>query len=627
MLLLLAILFSLATPAFALDTPTVVSSGACVIDGQTGELIWGYNEDKSLVPASMTKIMTVYLTYEAMADGSISKDTVVPISSNVSSFSKNKRYSNVSLYQNATYTIDELLNVVIVSSGCAATEALGELIGGTTKSFVGRMNDKAAELGLDAVFYDCYGGSASNRITPASMAKLAYELIRKYPDFLNYSSKASYSFHGKTYWTTNKFISGAYTCNAKVDGVKTGTTTAAGKCMTVSAIQNDNRVITVTMNSTTSGRYTDSRALVNYGVAYIQEKLDEGYVYLEPEMASVLIDGSVYELSAYKTGGTNYVRLRDVASLLNGTDRSFEITYTYAADSVQITTGTAYTPTGRELSALDSGKIMTRSHEQNLTTDGQENKVKTYKVAGTNYMKLRDIAEAAGFEVDWDNAEGNVIIQAKKLSGEPEAAGQSTETVNGAEPAENSTGQMMAGEDFTDVDAGDWYYEAVNYVKDKGIMVGTSGTEFTPDISLSRAMMAKILYNMRGEPQYPETKGFEDVSKDAWYYDAVNWAQCTGVVKGFEDGKFYPDESLTNQQVSAMLYRYAVYRGHDVSQQGDLSEYRDLKSIAGWAKNYVAWAEALHLFHEDGSQQFHPAKETTRAETAEVLMNFYKKYS
>lgn len=178
---------------------------------------------------------------------------------------------------------------------------------------------------------------------------------------------------------------------------------------------------------------------------------------------------------------------------------------------------------------------------------------------------------------------------------------------------------------FTDVASGAWYEQAVRYAYLNGIMAGTSGTAFQPNGTLSRAMAVQILYNLEGQPDISgENLGYpySDVDASQWYGDAVYWARITGVAEGDGDGTFRPTDSVTRQEFAQVLYNYAKYKGYDLSAQGDLSTFPDAGSIAGWAETAMSWAngEGLINGHENGL--IDPTGTATRAQAASILTRF-----
>ena len=177
-------------------------------------------------------------------------------------------------------------------------------------------------------------------------------------------------------------------------------------------------------------------------------------------------------------------------------------------------------------------------------------------------------------------------------------------------------------EPFTDVDEGDWYYDAVQYVYEKGLMNGTAADEFAPNATTTRAMVVTILYRLEGEPSGGGETPFTDLKAGQYYLDAVAWANANGIVNGTTATTFDPDGAITRQQMAAILYRYAAYKGYDVSVSADLSSYPDAGAIQTYAQDPMAWANGSEptLGFEDHTLQ--PVGNSTRAQVATLLMRF-----
>ena len=176
---------------------------------------------------------------------------------------------------------------------------------------------------------------------------------------------------------------------------------------------------------------------------------------------------------------------------------------------------------------------------------------------------------------------------------------------------------------FTDVTSGDWFYDAVAYVYDKGMMEGTTDTTFAPTMNLTRSMIAQVLYNLEERPEAPGAAGFPDVAADAWYAGAVNWAAARGIVKGYDTGAFGPEDSVTREQLAAILYRYAQVKGYDATRGGmAVREFSDSASISDWAQEAMAWAVNAQVLSGKGNGVLDPQGTATRAEVAQMLMNF-----
>ena len=174
---------------------------------------------------------------------------------------------------------------------------------------------------------------------------------------------------------------------------------------------------------------------------------------------------------------------------------------------------------------------------------------------------------------------------------------------------------------FTDVNEGDWFYDVVLYAYDNGLMTGVSATEFAPNQTTTRGMIVSMLARLEGVTS-AEDAGFADVAENDWYATAVNWAASVGVVNGYEDNTFRPNAAITREQMAAILYNYADYKGYDVSARADLSDYADAASISSWAEDVLAWANAEGLINGMTATTIDPQGATTRAQTAAMFERF-----
>lgn len=174
---------------------------------------------------------------------------------------------------------------------------------------------------------------------------------------------------------------------------------------------------------------------------------------------------------------------------------------------------------------------------------------------------------------------------------------------------------------FADVPASAWYYDAVEYVYENGLMSGVSGGRFAPDDTLTRAMLVQTLYAMEGRPA-AASAGFADVASGDWYASAVNWAAANGVVSGVSETGFGPNNALTREQLALILYRFAQYKGYDVTGTSDLAAYADGSSVSGWAAEAMGWAVDAGLISGVGGNQIAPTGTASRAQVAQILMNF-----
>lgn len=170
---------------------------------------------------------------------------------------------------------------------------------------------------------------------------------------------------------------------------------------------------------------------------------------------------------------------------------------------------------------------------------------------------------------------------------------------------------------------GAWYHEAADYVFHNGLMNGNGDGTFGPNDTLSRAMLAQILYNAAGGVPVNYLMQYNDVPADAWYTEAVRWATSEGIVSGYNGG-YRPNDPITREQFAAMLYRYAVAKGMDVSvgENTNILSYADAFDISEWAYSALQWACGSGIISGRPSGVLDPTGHATRAEAAVMLMNF-----
>ena len=181
--------------------------------------------------------------------------------------------------------------------------------------------------------------------------------------------------------------------------------------------------------------------------------------------------------------------------------------------------------------------------------------------------------------------------------------------------------EAPVGEPFLDVNEGDWFYDAVAYAYENGLMDGVGGNRFAPNSATTRGMLVTILYRLEGEPAVTGEAGFDDVAAGQWYTDAVIWAAANDIVNGIGDNQFGPENTLTREQLVTMLYRYAQNKGYDVTASADLSGYPDAGQIQSWAQEAMTWAVAEGIV-EGMDGNLNPAGHATRAQIATILMRF-----
>ena len=184
-----------------------------------------------------------------------------------------------------------------------------------------------------------------------------------------------------------------------------------------------------------------------------------------------------------------------------------------------------------------------------------------------------------------------------------------------------TNGPVSAGiNSFADVKEADWFYDAVKYVQEKGLMNGVGDTAFGPHGTTTRGMIVTILYRLEGTPA-AGTNGFTDVAAGKYYADAAAWAAANQIVSGYGGGKFGPEDPITREQLAMILMNYARIKGYDVSARADLSAFSDAASVSGYAKDAMAWANASGLIKGDGGKLI-PNGNAERAQVAVILQRF-----
>ena len=177
---------------------------------------------------------------------------------------------------------------------------------------------------------------------------------------------------------------------------------------------------------------------------------------------------------------------------------------------------------------------------------------------------------------------------------------------------------------FGDVDDGDWFADAVRFVYANGMMNGVSETDFAPHAATSRSMIVTILYRLEGEPVVDYAMDFTDVARDAYYAEAVRWAASEGIVGGYGGGLFGADDAVTREQLAVILYRYAVYKGYDVSigEDTNILSYADFADLSEYAIPAMQWACGAGIVNGTSESTLTPQGEATRAQVAAMLMRF-----
>ena len=345
------------------------------------------------------------------------------------------------------------------------------------------------------------------------------------------------------------------------------------------------------------------------------------HYYISP-VSSMVLGGATVQLSGTAVD-TNYIPMEDTGSASWSTDfGTIDQNGLFTAPKESGTAAVTLRGGGKSgtasiqvvanpdtLVAREDGKVVT-----SLTTEAGE----THKLvmsAAYNHMSLISQNSCFTFSVTGDIG---TITSDGVFTAVKDGTGAITVTAGTKTLTIPVTVQSLP---FTDVTAGAWYYEAVEYVYENGLMQGTAPTVFQPGGTTTRAMIVQILYNKEGKPDAAYSGAYTDVAEDKWYTPAVEWASGEGIVSGNGNGTFAPNDSVTREQMAIMLYNYAAYAGYDTSIRGDVSVFSDGASVHDWAAEAMSWAVGVGVLR-GSNDKLNPLGTATRAEVAQVLTNF-----
>ena len=353
-LLTMFTLFLGITPVLAEDF-SVAAKHAIAVEVSTGKVLYEQDSQTPASIASISKLLSVYLVYEALEKGEIQLDTMVDISDYPYSLTANTELSNVNL-DARSYSVSDLLNASLITSSNSAIIALAEKIAGSEAAFVDKMKAKVAEWGItDATIVNTsgldnsdlgeniYPGSKpddSNQFSALDVAIIARRLILDYPQVLNITSLNAYDFGGYTYYSTNQMLSEGTHARGGVDGLKTGTSNSAGSSFVATTTQANMRIITVVLNATDGLTNSDNR--------FVETNNLMNYVYNNYSAITLVKKGEAFENSSVKLfNGTKAsspaVATADLLAIQNNTSEQ-PVTATFTSNQIEfdapITSGT-----------------------------------------------------------------------------------------------------------------------------------------------------------------------------------------------------------------------------------------------------------------------------------------------
>ena len=208
-----------------------------------------------------------------------------------------------------------------------------------------------------------------------------------------------------------------------------------------------------------------------------------------------------------------------------------------------------------------------------------------------------------------------------KSSSSGGSSGSATHPPAVADPDQCSGGSSCPIWPFTDASSTAWYHDGVHFCLENGLMIGKSSTVFDPNGTITRGQIVTILWRLEGQPRAGAAR-YSDVIAGQYYTEAVVWAAENGIVTGYPDGTFHPNASITREQLAAILWRYAKYKGVSMSDQADLSRFTDRDEIAPYAAQAMAWANANGLINGMTATALVPRGDASRAQAASILQRF-----
>ena len=545
LLFLSVIILSLAGTAGVAAAPSVAAYSAVVMDGDTGAYYYEKDADTMRAPASMTKLMSAYVIFEEIDAGRISYDSVVTISAHGAAVAHTAGYSNVPLNQGEQYTVDTMLKLMLLPSACGACSSMADYISGSESAFAARMNEVGASIGMNCNFKNSHG-AVNHYVTPRSMAILAYNFVKKHPDILRYTSLRTFTIKGRTYSNTNHFLNS--TPYEGVDGMKTGTSSAAGSCITVTAQRNGRRLVVVVMHS--ADRYGDGRKLLDYGFQCIAENdsaADQTVVSLSTSRDTVRM-GADYEATA----------------VLGNIPRGFLGSGGWTVNETTVETF------GSDV--LKNG--MTFSHRFNLDAASPGPVTIGFYLNLPNGQK-KEISRTCLFsaeapcafrDMDGHWAENAVTEMKGKgmISGYPDGSFLPGNDITRGEFTTlfvrllEIQGQLVVDDSrstFVDTQ-GHWADRYIAAAEKAGFAQGLGDGSFGPDRKITRQEITTLLsraYGLTGKAT--KTTFADDGDIADWAYAGVIGCAEKGVLSGYPDGTFRPGANATRAEAAALLSR------------------------------------------------------------------------
>lgn len=522
LLLLALVLESGAMAASAPQKPSITAASAIVMDYDTGEVLYEKDADTMRVPASMTKVMTAYIIFEELEAGNLTLDTMVPISSTNAQHSRDgANYpTSVPLPAGGKVSVDMLLRLILIPSASASCIVMAEYISGTEAAFVQRMNETAKRLGMTAEYKNSHGAHV-HYLTARSQAILVRSFIQRFPQILNYTSLTGVTFNGKWYSNTNKLLPGMTYAYDGVDGFKTGTISAAGYCLSATAVKNGRRIISVVMRSSNDcTRHTDSRALLDYGFAMLE--------YQAP-----------YSDVAYHWCREDVAELKDLGVELH-------------------TSGELFRPDAQVTRAEFAAMLYTALERSGALPEAPE---PTPAPTPTPTPTPEATAAPITTAVPEETPESTTEPESPEATAVPEESPAATTAPQESEPpaaeeAENPTSNAEVP-GFADIQ-GHWAQSYIEKSAQLGLVSGVTDTTFAPDRTITRQEMMVMIDRVLELPDVNGLGFTDDGDIAIWALNSAARTTGAGIFQG-SGGKLLPKAAATRAEAAAVLAEVLDY--------------------------------------------------------------------
>ncbi len=473
--------------------PDITADSAIVIDYDTGEVLYEKDADTMRVPASMTKVMTAYIIFEELEAGRLTLDTMVPVSNTNADRSRSSSYpAIVPLPYGKSQSVDTLLKLILIPSASASCIVMADYISGSEEALVQRMNETAKRLGMTAEYENCHGAHV-HYLTARSQAILVREFISRFPQVLEYTSMTGVRFNGKYYPNTNKLLPGLDYAYDGADGFKTGTISAAGYCLSATAVKNGRRIISVVMHADDDKtRHTDTTALLDYGFAMLE--------YQAP-----------YTDMAYHWGREDVAALKDLGVELHPDGEAFrpDANVTRAEFTAMLYTALA-----------QSGALPELPEEE---------------------ATLPPEPEESALPAEEDSEQALPPENTSEPAPEATASPEPTPTPEPEAPA------------FANIQ-GHWAQTYIEEAVRLGLITGTGADTFSPDRAMTRQEMMVLIDRCVDLPDI-NGLGFSDDGQIAfWALEAAARTTAAGLFQG-NSGKLTPSAAASRAQAAAVVNR------------------------------------------------------------------------